>query len=167
MWSTLMAPGPSTIDRILVSSIFHVAALPHFASPCAPMLWSSITVGRFDNSPKHILPCLRKSFTGRTPKLSARWSICGRKDMKMKYNVHTRARAHNTHTSSLVNSWLGCHFLLPPALSRASLASLASLDLASFAVFSNQRISSRACARVAQAVLPNSARVRAYVDERA
>ena len=165
MWSTLMAPSPSTIDRILVSSIFHVAALPHFASTCAPMLWSSITVGRSDDLPKRILPCLRKSITGVLP--NARWSICGRKDMKMKYSVHTRARAHHTHTSSLVNSWLGCHFLLPPALSRASLASLASSDLASFAVFSNQRISSRACARVAQAVLPNSVRVRAYVDERA
>jgi len=104
MWSTLMAPGPGTIDRILVSSIFHVATLPHCNAPCAPMLWSSVTVGRFDDSPKHVLPCLHKSNTGRTPKLSARLSRCGRKDMKMKYSMHTHARAHNKHTSSLVNT---------------------------------------------------------------
>jgi len=100
----LMAPGPSKIDRILVSSISRVATLPNFSTSCAPMLWSSVIVGRFDDSPKHVLPCLCKGSTGRTPKFSTHSSRCGRKDMKMKYSVHTHARAHSTHTSSLVDT---------------------------------------------------------------
>jgi len=103
MWSTLMAPGPSTIDRILVSSIYHVATLPHFATPCAPMLWTSVTMGLFDDLAKHVLPCLCKGIKDSTPKFSAHLSSCGRNDLKMKYSVHTHARAHSTHTFSLAN----------------------------------------------------------------
>jgi len=103
MWSTLTAPSVNTIDRILVSSIYHVATLPHLATPCAPM-WSSVTVGRFDDSPKHVLPCLRKGITGHTLKFSVHSSPCGRSDMKMKYSVNTHARSHSTHTSSLFNT---------------------------------------------------------------
>jgi len=106
MWSTLMAPSPSTIDRILVSSIYHVATLPHSATLCAPMLWSSVAVGRFDDSPKHVLLCLRKGITGRTPKFSVHSSPCGRNDMKMKYSVHIHARAHSTHTSHHIHGYI-------------------------------------------------------------
>jgi hypothetical protein len=98
-----MAPGPSTIDRILVSSIYHVATLPHFATPCALMLSTSVTVGRFDDSPKQVLPCLHKGIKDRTPKFSAHSSPCGRNDLKMKYSMNTHARAHSTHTFSLSN----------------------------------------------------------------
>ena len=56
--------------------------------------------------------------------------------MKKKYCLHARARAHNTRTSSSDNSCLRSDFLLPPALSRAFLASLASSsqDLTLFAI---------------------------------